>query len=138
MVCTKYIQIKTKGETDIIDITSKVENEIVQSNLNNGVITIFTPSSTSGVTTIEYEQGCLKDLKRFFEETISSSREYEHNFRWGDGNGHSHIRASLLGPSVTVPVINGKMALGTWQQIIFVDFDIRARGRRLILQMVGD
>lgn len=138
MVVTKYIQLSTKGNADIIDITPKTSEEVHNSHVHDGIVTIFCPSSTSGVTTIEFEPGCLIDLKRLFEEILSSSRDYEHNMRWGDGNGHSHIRASLLGPSLTVPIVDGELCLGTWQQIIFIDFDLRARNRRIILQILGE
>ena len=138
VVITKFIQLQTKGNTDIVDITSETAETVRKTDLRNGTVTIFCPSSTSSVTTIEYESGCMKDFSRLFEEILSSSREYTHNMRWGDGNGHSHIRASLLGPSLTVPIVEGQLSLGTWQQIVFVDFDVRGRNRRIILQILGD
>jgi secondary thiamine-phosphate synthase enzyme len=101
-------------------------------------VTIFCPSSTSGLTTIEYESGALSDLKRLFDEIIPPDREYAHNARWGDGNGHSHVRASLLGASLTIPFVEGRLTLGTWQQIIYIDFDNRPRKRELILQLIGE
>ena len=100
MIATKTIQLHTKGNTDILDITSQVQNAIRDSEIESGIVSIFTPSSTSGLTTIEYESGCLQDLQRFFEENIGAERHYAHNARWGDGNGHSHIRAAILGPSL--------------------------------------
>jgi len=132
------IQLSTRGNADIHDITDQVASNVIQSGLKDGTVTIYCPSSTSGLTTIEYESGALSDLKRLFDEIIPPDREYAHNARWGDGNGHSHIRASLLGPSLTVPFVNGRLTLGTWQQIIYVDFDNRPRKRELILQLIGE
>ena len=106
--------------------------------MKNGVITLFTPSATSALTTIEYEPGCVEDLQRLFDEIIDPARHYAHNARWGDGNGHSHVRAALLGASLTIPFVDGGLTLGTWQQIIFVDFDNRSRHRRLVAQIMGD
>jgi secondary thiamine-phosphate synthase enzyme len=138
MVKTFNIQLSTNGNADIQDITTKVETEVLRSEIVNGTITVFCPSSTSSVTTIEYENGCLSDFKRLFDEIVDPTRPYAHNLRWGDGNGYSHIRAALLGPSLTVPFSDRKLLLGTWQQIIFVDFDNRPRQRQLILQVVGE
>jgi secondary thiamine-phosphate synthase enzyme len=138
MVITNYIQLQTSGNTDILDITGEVGESIRGCSINDGTVTIFCPSSTSSVTTIEFESGCLKDLKRLFDEILNPTRDYAHNSRWGDGNGHSHIRASLLGPSLTIPIVDGQLSLGTWQQIIFIDFDVRPRSRRIIIQMVGE
>jgi secondary thiamine-phosphate synthase enzyme len=138
MVKTFNIQLSTNGNTDIQDITTKVETEVLRSDIVNGTITVFCPSSTSSVTTIEYENGCLSDFKRLFDEIVDPTRPYAHNLRWGDENGYSHIRAALLGPSLTVPFSDRKLLLGTWQQIIFVDFDNRPRQRQLILQVVGE
>ena len=132
------IQLSTRGDADIHDITEQVARQVAQSGLKDGTVTVFCPSSTSALTTIEYENGALSDLKRLFNEIIPSNREYAHNARWGDGNGHSHIRASLLGPSLTVPFVNGQLTLGTWQQIIYVDFDNRPRKRELVLQIMGE
>lgn len=137
-VKTLTIQITAKGNTDIQDITSLVAGAIHQSQLTDGVAVVFCPSSTSGVTTVEYEPGCVADLQRMFEEIVSSKREYAHNARWGDGNGHSHVRASLLGPSLSVPFVGGRPTLGTWQQIIYIDFDIRPRDRELVVQILGE
>ena len=137
-VKTSHISLNTQGNADILDITDQVSNTIRQSELKDGTVTIFCPSSTSALTTIEYENGCLTDLRRLFDEIISPHREYSHNARWHDGNGHSHIRASLLGPSLTIPFSNGLLTLGTWQQIVYVDFDTRPRRRELILQMLGE
>jgi len=137
-VKTFSILLSTHGNTDIHDITDQVASHVVQSGLKDGTVTIFCPSSTSALTTIEYESGALSDLKRLFDEIIPPNREYAHNARWGDGNGHSHVRASLLGPSLTIPFVNGRLVLGTWQQIIYVDFDNRPRKRELTLQAIGE
>ena len=138
MVKTGAIQLNTRGNADVADITAQIAGVVRDSELKNGTVTIFCPSSTSALTTIEYESGCVSDLRRLFEEIIPSNREYAHNARWHDGNGHSHIRAALLGPSLTIPFIEGNLTLGTWQQVIYVDFDVRSRRRELVLQMIGE
>lgn len=130
--------LSTRGHADMIDITEAAGRAVFQSGLANGILTIFCPSSTSGVTTIEYEPGALKDLKRLMDEIIPANREYAHDAAWGDGNGHSHVRAALLGPSLTAPFANGRLILGTWQQIIYVDFDNRPRRRELVFQVMGE
>lgn len=135
---TDTLKLNTKGHADILDITPGVRQAVQQSGLTGGTITIFCPSSTSALTTIEYESGCINDLRRLFDEIIDPRRDYAHNARWHDGNGHSHVRAALLGPSLTVPFVDGRLTLGTWQQIIYVDFDNRARQRELILQLIGE
>ena len=122
----------------MVDVTEQVTQVVADSELSSGIVTFFTPSATSGLTTIEYESGCISDLRRLFDEIVNPQRHYDHNARWGDGNGHSHVRAALLGPSLTVAFVNGRLTLGTWQQIIFIDFDNRARRRRLIVQMMGE
>ena len=137
-VKTFSISLATRGNADFHDLTDRVTSQVIQSGLKDGTVTIFCPSSTSGLTTIEYESGALSDLKRLFDEIIPSNREYAHNARWGDGNGHSHVRASMLGASLTIPFVNGHLTLGTWQQIIYVDFDNRPRKRELILQVIGE
>lgn len=137
-VKTITIETNTSGNADMIDITPQVSKRVSESGLENGVVTIFCPSSTSGLTTIEYESGCLSDLERLFNEIVDPNRNYAHNAKWGDGNGHSHLRAALLGPSLTVPFVSGRLTLGTWQQIIFVDFDNRSRRRELVLQVIGE
>ncbi len=138
MVIAKSIKLSTKGEADIIDITPKVERLLSETKLSDGVVTIFVPGSTGGLTTIEYESGVVSDLKNAFERVAPRNARYAHNSRWGDGNGFSHVRASMLGPSISIPFSNGGLALGTWQQIVFVDFDNRSRSRELILQFVGE
>lgn len=137
-VYTKTIQVSTKGDTDILDITDQVNRLVQETGVSDGLVTIFTPSSTSALTTIEYETGCLSDLRRLFDEIADPGRPYAHNSRWGDGNGHSHVRAALLGASLSVPIVHRKLTLGTWQQIIFIDFDIRPRRRELVLQIIGE
>ena len=137
-VKTLGIDLSTKGNGDILDITPGVMDCVRQSELASGVVTVFCPSSTSALTTIEYESGCISDLQRLFDEIVDPNRHYAHNARWGDGNGHSHVRAALLGASLTVPFVDGGLTLGTWQQIIYVDFDNRSRQRRLIVQVMGE
>ena len=137
-VKTFSLPLTSRGNAEVHEITDQVAKHVALSGLKNGTVTIFCPSSTRGVTTIEYESGAVSDLKRLFDEIIPSNRDYAHNARWDDGNGHSHIRASLLGPSLTVPFVNGRLTLGTWQQIIYVDFDNKPRRRELILQVIGE
>lgn len=138
MVQTTYLKLSTRGNADIHDITVEVEQVVAKSGLKNGIVTIFCPSSTSALTTIEYEPGALSDLCRLFDEIVSPNRPYQHNARWGDGNGHSHVRAALLKADLTVPFVSGRLTLGDWQQIIYVDFDIRPRHRQLVVQMIGE
>lgn len=138
MVQSETIRISTQGNADIIDITGRVAELVKQSGLQSGVATVFSSSSTSALTTIEYEPGALKDLQRLFDEIADPNRPYAHNARWGDGNGHSHVRAALLGPSLGVPFVDKRLMLGAWQQIILVDFDNRPRQRELVVQLVGD
>ncbi len=138
MVKTSTISLTANGNADIHDITDQVAGELRKSGLSSGIVAIFCPSATTALTTIEFESGCLSDLRRLFDEIVPPNREYAHNARWGDGNGHSHVRAALLGPSLTVPFAEGRLLLGTWQQIIHVDFDVRPRRRELVVQVVGE
>lgn len=138
MIVTRRIALDTRGHCDIRDITPDVARLVQESGLANGIVTIFTPSSTSGLTTIEYESGALADLERLLDEIIPPDRDYKHNLRWGDGNGHSHVRAALIGPSITVPFVEGRLQLGTWQQLVFLDFDNRPRHRELVIQILGE
>jgi secondary thiamine-phosphate synthase enzyme len=138
MVITQEIRLNTKGHCDMHDITRQVAETIRETKLANGIVTVFTPSSTSGLTTIEFESGALADLERSFDELVPIDRDYRHNMRWGDGNGHSHVRAALTGPSITIPFVGGRMTLGTWQQLILIDFDNRSRSRRLVVQVIGE
>ena len=129
------ILVQTTEGTDIIDLTSKVSKEVGQSEVKNGVVFLFVPGSTGALSTIEFESGVINDLKKAIERIAPEGIYYEHNERWGDGNGYSHVRAALLGPSLHIPIISGKMALGTWQQIVLLDFDNRPRNRRIIVQI---
>lgn len=137
-VKTFSLQLETRGDNDIIDITQAVVRLLAQSDLKNGIVTLFCPSSTSALTTLEYEPGCVSDLQRLFEELVPSRRQYAHDAAWQDGNGHSHARAALLGASFTVPFVGGDLTLGTWQQIVYVDFDIRPRRRQIVMQVMGE
>jgi secondary thiamine-phosphate synthase enzyme len=143
-VKTSSISLDTRGNTEVVDLTQQVAGIIRQAGLANGIVTVFCPSSTSGLTTLEYEPGCVKDLRQLFEELIPSNRDWAHNVTWDDGsgtvvpNGHSHLRAALLGASLTVPFEHGRLALGTWQQIVYVDFDVRSRHRELVVQVMGE
>ncbi len=138
MVVSETIELQTRGHADMLDVTDQVAERVSASGLTAGIATVFCPGSTGGVTTIEYESGALSDLGRTFDEVVPPDREYAHNRRWGDGNGHSHVRAALLGPSLAVPFSDGELMLGTWQQIVFIDFDVRSRSRRLIVQILGE
>ena len=135
---TGSLTLSTRGNADVHDITDELARLVAESGLTSGTLTVFCPSSTSGVTTIEYEPGAVADLRRLFDEIIPPGRAYAHEAAWQDGNGHSHVRAALLGPSLTIPFVNGRLTLGTWQQVIYIDFDVRARRRELVVQMVGE
>lgn len=134
---TLKFEIETKGHNEIIDITYRVQEIVSASGLTEGNVLIFAPGSTSGITTIEYEPGLLKDYPQFMERLIPSNKSYHHDETWGDGNGYAHLRSALQGNSFTVPFMNGKLLLGTWQQIIFIDFDNRSRRRNIIVQVTG-
>ncbi len=138
MIFSDTISLHTRGFCDIIDITGKVIEIATNSGITNGLITVFCPGSTGSITTIEYESGVLSDLKRAIEKIAPSNIPYEHDKRWGDGNGFSHVRAALMKPSLTVPLINGNLTTGTWQQIVFIDFDNRGRRRNLVVHIIGD
>jgi secondary thiamine-phosphate synthase enzyme len=138
VVVTEIINIATKGKTDILDITESVAAKVATSGVDSGIVTVFVAGSTAGLTTIEYEAGLIADFKTLWNRIAPDSLRYEHNERWGDGNGYSHIRASLLGCSITVPFSSGRLCLGNWQQIVLVDFDNRSRQRRIILQIIGE
>lgn len=131
-------QIATAGHGDMMDITAQVGDAVRESGLGAGTVTVFVPGSTAGVTTIEFEPGLVEDMDELFDRTIPADREYHHNKRWHDGNGHSHVRASLLGPSLTVPFVDGKLRLGIWQQVVLIDFDNKARKRELLCQVIGE
>jgi secondary thiamine-phosphate synthase enzyme len=138
MVQTRTIELSTRGDGDIHDLTPAVSRLLQESGVRDGLVSLFTPSSTSGLTTIEFEEGALEDLRRAFERLAPAGIEYRHNLRWGDGNGHAHVRAAMLGPSLSLPVVDGQLSLGTWQQIVFIDFDVRPRRRTVVVQMLGD
>ena len=137
-VFTGYLDFDTKGDTDIIDVTSRVAGIVASSGVKDGIVLVFAPGSTAAITTIEYEPGLVFDLREALERLIPQDMYYEHHERWHDGNGHSHIRASLLGQSRSFPVVNGDIMLGTWQQIIFIDLDNRPRSRRVLVQVYGE
>jgi len=138
VVQTERLSFNTKGNCDIIDITEAVSKKLSSARMKSGIVTMFVVGSTGGLTTVEYEPGLVKDINELFEKIIPSNKSYHHDETWHDGNGHSHLRASLLGPSLTVPFESGRLLLGTWQQIIFIDFDIRRRNREIILQFIGE
>ncbi len=139
MVKTEQIKVKTQGNCEVVNITEQVSQAVAKSNIKEGTVTVFNIGSTAGITTTEYEPGLVNyDIKTAFEKIAPEHARYEHEETWHDDNGHAHIRASLLGPSLSVPVIDGRLTLGTWQQIILVDFDTRPRTRTIICQMVGN
>ncbi len=136
-VATKELHFDTQGEVEIIDITEKVNSKLQESSIEDGIVTIFVPGATGAVTTIEYEPGLLQDLPSALERLFPKGIGYEHEYRWHDGNGHSHVRASILGPSLTVPFHDQRLMLGTWQQVVFIELDNKRRSRRIILQIMG-
>ena len=131
------LEKSTSADTDILDLTADVEAVVDAAGVDEGWVMVFAPGSTAGITTIEYESGCLEDLARAVEQLAPSGGEYAHNLRWGDGNGYSHVRAALMGPSLTLPIAGGRVQHGTWQQIVLCDFDNRPRERRIELQALG-
>ncbi len=137
MTFSEVISLSTKGFCDMVDLTDQVVHISERSRIDDGLVTVFCPGSTGSITTIEYESGVLSDLKRAIEELVPANIPYEHNMRWGDGNGFSHVRSALMKPSVTIPLIHGKLTLGTWQQIVFIDFDNRGRQRNIVVHVIG-
>ena len=135
---TNEIALQSKGNCNIIDITPEVAKHVEKSGVDNGIVTLFVVGSTAGITTIEYEPNLLSDFNDMWDRVIPQDITYEHNKTWGDGNGHSHVRASTLGASLTVPFVNKRLTLGTWQQIIFVDFDNHPRSRKIAVQILGE
>ncbi len=129
------IMVQTTGKTDVIDVTHQVMGEVEKSNVQNGATTLFIPGSTAALTTIEFESGVINDLKKAIEKMAPEDIYYEHNERWGDGNGYSHVRAAIFGASLHIPIVEGKMTLGMWQQIVLLDFDNRPRERRIVVQV---
>jgi len=138
MVKSRRIKLSTKGRDDVIDVTGQVAAFVSESKIKNGLATIFIHGSTASVTTIEYEPGLVKDIKNLDEKLIPSSISYAHDATWGDANGYAHLRASFLGPSLSVPIEEGELALGTWQQIVVIDHDNRPRSREVVIQVIGE
>ena len=138
MIVGQTFSLSTRRFGDTVDITRKVTEIVEQSGMKDGIVTIFCTGSTGAITTIEFEPGVIQDLKRALEQIVPSDIHYEHNRRWGDGNGFSHVRAALMKPSLTVPFSDKQMALGTWQQIVFIDFDNRKRERKVKIQIIGE
>ena len=132
------INVETNGEVDMIDITRDIQNIADKSKIKNGIVCVFVPGSTGTVTTIEYEPGLMKDLPRALQKIAPKGEHYDHHETWHDDNGHSHVRSSLMGPSITIPIKSGKLIHGTWQQIVFVELDTRPRNRNIIVQIVGE
>ncbi len=137
-VVTKTIKVQSKGHDDVIDITGKVEESVSESKIKDGLANVSVVGSTASITTIEYEPNLVADIKKSLEEIIPSQRDWRHNQTWGDGNAQSHLRASVIGASKTFPIVNGELALGTWQQIVLIDHDIRGRSREIIVQIIGE
>ncbi len=138
MVETRQLRLSTKGQVNVIDITNGVKDEVSESSISSGIVTVFVPGSTGGITTIEYEPGLIKDVKEFYDKLIPYGKDYAHHNTWGDDNGSSHLQSMLQKTSLTVPFNDKRLLLGQWQQIVFIDFDTRPRNRTLILQIVGD
>ncbi len=138
MIITRGLHLRTRGDYDVQDITGHIAQAVQESKLKAGIVTIFCPGSTGGLTTIEFESGVVEDLHQVLDEITPPDRPYRHHLRWHDDNGHSHIRAALVGPSLTVPFVDGALTLGTWQQIVFCDFDTSPRKRELVVQIMGE
>ena len=138
MIETRSIVFSTEAEMDVVDITSEVAAALAETGLSNGTVTVFVQGSTGALTTMEYEPGLVRDMQELFEKVAPVDHYYHHEERWHDKNGHSHVRASLIGPSVTVPFRDNRLMLGTWQQIVFFDFDVRAREREVVVQIIGE
>lgn len=136
-VITEYIKLSTKGNAEVVDVTSEVSQKLNVLKLKNGIVNISVIGSTGALTTCEFEPGLVEDIKDIFDKLIPAGH-YNHDRAWGDGNGHSHLRSSLVGPSLTIPFSKGKLILGTWQQVIFIDFDNRPRDRKIVLQFIGE
>ena len=137
-VKTETFSIQTQGHNDILDVTSEVQAAVKRSDFQAGTANVFVPGSTAGLTTVEFEPGLVKDLEEAFEKIAPAGKDYHHHATWGDDNGNSHVRASLLGPGITVPFTAGRLILGTWQQVILVDFDTRPRKREIVVQLIGE
>ncbi len=137
-VYTGEINIKTDGEVDIVDITNDLQSQVNKSKIKNGIVCVFVAGSTGTITTIEYEPGLMKDLPKALQKIAPKDEYYNHHETWHDDNGHSHVRASVMGPGISIPIINSRVTHGTWQQIVFVELDTRPRTRKLIVQIVGE
>lgn len=137
-VVSESLEFSTRGHTDVVDVTERVRKAVEESGLRDGTVTVFVVGSTAAVTTIEYEPGLVHDIRQVLDRIAPAGQPYRHHDTWGDDNGHAHLRASLIGPSVTVPFSDGRLALGTWQQIVVIDFDTRPRDREVRLQMIGE
>ncbi|MEE9436070.1 MAG: secondary thiamine-phosphate synthase enzyme YjbQ [Candidatus Adiutricales bacterium] len=137
-IISEELVLRTTAGTDIIDLTGQVQDQLSASRIVSGILVLFVPGSTGALTTIEYESGVLEDLKRVIEKLAPKDNHYEHDRRWGDGNGYSHVRAALMKPSLSIPIQKGRLSLGTWQQIVLLDFDNRPRDRRVLIQILGD
>jgi secondary thiamine-phosphate synthase enzyme len=138
MVATQNFQIATNGQGDVRDVTRQVADAVSRSGMRSGIVTVFVIGSTAGMTTVEFEGGAIEDLNAVFEQLAPRERGYRHHLRWGDDNGSSHVRAAIVGPSLTVPFVDGAIVLGTWQQIVLLEFDTRARSREVVVQIVGE
>jgi len=138
VVVTQELRLSTSGHTEIMKITEQVRELLRGSCLRQGMVCLFVPGSTASITTMEFEPGLIEDLRRAWEKIAPVHGEYAHNARWHDGNGYAHVRASLVGPSLVVPFVDGELLLGTWQDVVFIDFDNRSRDRRIIVQIVGE
>lgn len=134
----RHLHLDTSRETEILDLTPEVQRFVVDAGLETGFVLVFTPGSTASVTTLEFESGAVEDLRRAVERLAPRGETYQHDLRWHDGNGYAHVRSALLGPSITVPVVDGALELGTWQQIVLLDFDNRPRRRKVVLQSWGE
>ncbi|MCS6767371.1 MAG: secondary thiamine-phosphate synthase enzyme YjbQ [Candidatus Nitrosocaldus sp.] len=137
-IITRVMSIRTKGEGDMLDISEHVSRAVKESGLRSGIVTLFVKGSTAALTTIEYEPGLLKDFPEMLERVAPRDIEYEHEKAWHDGNGHSHVRASLIGPSITIPFVDGRLTLGTWQQVVLIELDVRSRERSVVMQIIGE
>lgn len=138
MVVTHELKLETRGHSQVIDLTDQVAGLVSQSGLKAGLVCLFVPGSTASLTTMEYESGLVEDVQAALQRLVPEGIPYHHDRRWGDGNGYAHVRAALLGPSLTVPIVEGQMALVTWQQIVLIDFDNRPRSRKVVAQIVGE
>ena len=138
MIATEEISFSCKGYCHVVNLTDEIARKVRESGIKSGIVTVFTPSATSGLTTIEFEPGLLQDLPEFFEKLLPSDKPYRHDLTWHDGNGFSHMRSALIGPDITIPFVGSVLQLGTWQNVVFLDFDNRRRQRKVIVQIMGE